>query len=55
LLARLAAFGFVLQTFVVEKRLFACGPNEGFIAVDASNGLVLVFGVGIRGLDFFPV
>jgi hypothetical protein len=41
LLARLAALWFVLQTLVVEKYLFAAGPNKRLVAIDASDRSIL--------------
>jgi len=41
LLAGLAALWFVLQTLVVEKHLFAAGPNKRLAAIDASDRSIL--------------
>ncbi len=41
LLTGLAALWFVLQTLVVEKNLFAAGPNKRLAAIDASDRSVL--------------
>jgi hypothetical protein len=42
-LAGLAALGFVLEAFVREEELFAGGEHEFGAAVDALQGLILVF------------
>jgi len=39
--ARLASFGFVLQTFVVKEDLFAGRPNEWLAAIDACDRSIL--------------
>ena len=41
LLTGLAALWFVLQTLVVEKYLFATGPNKRLAAIDARDRSVL--------------
>src|SRR5260370_26214943 len=41
LLKGLAAFWFVIQALVVEKNLFADGPNKRLAAIDASDRSVL--------------
>jgi hypothetical protein len=43
LLARLAPFGLVLQTLVVEEDLFADGPHELFAAIDAADRSIRKF------------
>jgi hypothetical protein len=43
LLARLAPFGLVLQTLVVEEDLLAHGPHELFTAIDASDRSIREF------------
>jgi len=43
LLARLAPFGLVLQTLVVEENLLAHGPHELFTAIDATDRSVRKF------------
>jgi len=42
-LASLAAFGFVLELFVVEEKLFPGGENEITPTVDTLQHLVLKF------------
>jgi hypothetical protein len=60
LLAGLAAFGFVLQTFVMEKCLFPRSPDEILVAVYAPDGAIGIFwrfalGGHFQFMDFFPV
>jgi len=43
LLARLAALGFILQTFVMKKHLLADSPDELLVAIDASDRSILKF------------
>jgi hypothetical protein len=48
LLARLATLGLVFQAFVVEEHLFAGGPDEVFVTVDASDWPILIFAMWSR-------
>jgi len=46
LFAGLAAFWFVLQTFVVKENLLTTGPNKILTAVHALNRAIFVFDGG---------
>lgn len=47
LLARLAAFRFVLQTLIVKENLLAARPDKVFVTVNAKDIAVLEFGLGV--------
>jgi hypothetical protein len=50
LLTRLAAFGFVLQSLVMEKCLFAGRPDEILVTIYASDGAIWMLWVfGFEG------
>jgi hypothetical protein len=51
LLAGLASLRFVLQTFVVEKDLFASRPRKILTAIDAMNSAVLELHLGLTPLS----
>jgi hypothetical protein len=57
LLARLATLRLVLQSLVMEKSLFARGPNEKLVAVDTLDAAIWMFGIWrrIQFMDFFPL
>jgi hypothetical protein len=51
LLARLAAFGFILEAFVVKEDLLSGSPDKIFITVNTFNGSVLILALG-TGYEF---
>jgi len=51
-LAVFAPFGFVLETLVGEKHLFAGGKNKFLIALRALQDLIVVFHTPLRGSAF---
>ena len=44
LLARLAAFWWVLQSFVVKEDLLTCSPNKFLAAINTNDSLIVEFG-----------
>jgi hypothetical protein len=52
LLARLATLWFVLQSLVVEKRLFPGSPDETLVTVYAFDSAIRMLWIVVRGACF---